>query len=108
MILDVLEKIAKTKTKRYLILTTNEPNFSESDSNIYNLINDIKLKHAVDIIPNGVIPTLKYYLRLINSLEEFIKLFVTNIKTDFEHSTDIRHDHLKRIMEIIEVYSRQE
>jgi len=108
MISDVLRKVEGTKIRRYLILTTHEPNFSETDSQIYDLVNKIKSQYAIDIIPNGVMPTLKYYLRLINNLEEFIELFVANIKAEFESSTDIKHSHLRKIMDIINEYSRRE
>lgn len=108
MISDVLRKIEGTKIRRYLILTTNEPNFSESDSRIYDFVNKIKSQYEIDIIPNGVIPTLKYYLRLINNLDEFIKNFVINIKAEFASSTDIKHNHLRKIMELFDEYSRRE
>lgn len=60
MISDVLDKIKDTPIKRYFILTTAENNFKGNKKDIFGLVRDIKVKYDKYIIPNGIIPSLKY------------------------------------------------
>ena len=56
---------------------------SEIDQ-INDVINQVKEKHGCQIVINGVLPTLKYYLRLVSNLEEFITLYSSLIQCDSE------------------------
>lgn len=77
------EKIVRFNPTRYYILSTET--IKESDSQIVQaLINKIKLEHGCQVIINGVIPSLKYYLRLITSLQEFIDNYSNLIENDSE------------------------
>ena len=79
----VINKIIIHNPKRYYVLSTlgiKEDDYSEIITKIHNLKNE----HGCQLIINGLIPTLKYYLRLINNLEEFIKLFTQKIIADKE------------------------
>jgi DNA (cytosine-5)-methyltransferase 1 len=90
MILDVLSKIKNTTVKRYFILTTSESNFKGNRKNIFSLVRDIKVSLNKDIIPNGIIPSLKYYLRFVPDLSEFLEKYTENISEEFRKGTDIK------------------
>ncbi len=73
------EKIYTFSPERYYILSgVGVDNQEECNK----LITEIKTHHGCQIIVNGLLPTLKYYLRLISSLEYFIKLYLRNIEND--------------------------
>ena len=79
----VIPKIHIHNPKRYYILSTSgikEDEYSEVISKVYKL----KEEHGCQLIINGLIPTLKYYLRLINNLEDFVEKFTHNVLTDKE------------------------
>jgi DNA (cytosine-5)-methyltransferase 1 len=79
----VLEKIYKFNPKRYYILTTL--GIKENDySDVIEKVHTLKKEHGCQLIINGLLPTLKYYLRLIENLEEFVTLFSYNIVNDKE------------------------
>ena len=83
MVRIAIEKIARYNPDRYYILSYI--GIKESDKlEIADLIDDLKLKHGCQIIINGLLPTIKYYLRLITSLDEFIINYNNLIETDQE------------------------
>ena len=94
-----IEKIKKFNPERYYILSfigTKESDKSE----IADLITEIKIDHGCQIIINGVIPTLKYYLRLVTSLDEFIEIYSNAIEIDKE----LKKVHKDKWNELIEKY----
>lgn len=93
------EKIARFNPDRYYILSYY--GVKESDEEKVNeLIKEIKLNHGCQVIINGLLPTIKYYLRLINSLEEFI----INYNLLIENDTEIKKIHKEKWNELIDVY----
>jgi DNA (cytosine-5)-methyltransferase 1 len=77
------EKIIKYSPKRYYILSTQ--GVKEEDVNIINeIISEVKKEHGCQIIVNGLIPTLKYYFRLISDLEKFFPVYSLLIEEDLE------------------------
>jgi DNA (cytosine-5)-methyltransferase 1 len=107
MILDVLGKIKDTPTKRYFILTTAPQNFKGSKKGIFDLVHKIKVKFNKDLIPNGIIPSLKYYLRLIPDLQEFLEKYTENLSDEFKRSSDVKKFHLEEWKRIIQNYNVQ-
>jgi DNA (cytosine-5)-methyltransferase 1 len=77
------EKIIRHNPRRYYILSYNEI-AKDDEKTIYRIIQEVKDKHGCQIIVNGVIPTLKYYLRLISDLELFYKSYSQLIAIDTE------------------------
>lgn len=78
-----IEKIKRFNPERYYVLSYL--GIKESDkAEIADLITEIKMEHGCQLIINGVIPTLKYYLRLIMSLDEFIENYNKAIEIDKE------------------------
>lgn len=78
------EKIKKFNPHRYYILTTCSQNIKDSEiERINQMVIEIRREHGCQIIINGVIPTIKYYLRLITLLT-FVNNFSNLISTDIE------------------------
>ena len=102
MIEDVLKKIEKTRTiKRYYVLTTAEHNFSDDEVDIiFDMVHKIKATYDVEIIPNGIIPSIKYYLRFVPDLREFIDGYAKNLGEEFKKNTDVKEIHINKWVEI--------
>ena len=75
------EKIVRFNPKRYYILS-NQGMVEEDE--VYKIIEEVKQEHGCQIIVNGVLGTLKYYMRLIDNLEDFYRLYSDLISTDSE------------------------
>ena len=78
------EKIIRFNPQRYYILSNK--GIVEEDE-VYKIIEDVKIKHGCQIIVNGVLDTLKYYMRLIDNLEQFYQLYSDLIYKDRELKT---------------------
>ncbi|HYW21883.1 MAG TPA: DNA cytosine methyltransferase [Nodularia sp. (in: cyanobacteria)] len=76
-------KIIKHNPRRYYIFASKDVNQLEADK-INNLIKEISSEHGCQVILNGIIPTIKYYLRLIMSITDFIDLYSQLIESDNE------------------------
>lgn len=97
MVRIAIEKIARFNPDRYYILSYI--GVKESDkSNIAKLINELKINHGCQIIINGLLQTIKYYLRLITSLDDF----VANYSKLIEDDTEIKKIHKQKWNELIE------
>ena len=75
------EKIYKHNPKRYCVFSTKPIDHKQSISNI---VSKIKKNHGCQVIINGVLPTLKYYLRLISSTKKFVDQFINMVHNDSE------------------------
>ncbi|GAB6079014.1 hypothetical protein [Hydrogenobaculum acidophilum] len=104
MVEDVLKKVKDTTIKKYYILTTSEPNFKDSNEEILKLVRLIKLNYGVEIIPNGIFPSLKYYLRFVPDLIDFLHRYTGNLIDEFKKTADIKEFHIERWMEIRKNY----
>ncbi|MBL8098654.1 MAG: hypothetical protein JNK81_05700 [Anaerolineales bacterium] len=95
----VYRKIQNTKIDRYYILTTSEPNFEDYDS-VKREIEKYEKIHSCQIIVNGVIPSLKYYMRLINNPQDIIEEYTKWLEFEFKRASGIKREHLKVWQEI--------
>lgn len=82
------EKILPSKVERYYILSTENP--LESDLSMINSeIDKLNNTHGCQLVVNGILPTIKYYLRLLVKPSDFIEHYVDLISEDraltFEH-----------------------
>jgi DNA (cytosine-5)-methyltransferase 1 len=93
-------KLKDTKLERYLILTTSTPNFSD-EAAVHRSLERYSTLHSCQIITNGVLPTLKYYLRLIQQPERFLIEYRTCLESEFKRSSGIKKEHLEVWHEII-------
>lgn len=86
-----IEKIQPNPTvERYYILSTSP--IDENDKDIITTdIQRLKNTHGCQLVINGIIPTLKYYLRLVDDTGVFINNYVNLLDTDksikFEHKS---------------------
>jgi DNA (cytosine-5)-methyltransferase 1 len=69
-------------------------------SEISDLINKLKIEHGCQLIINGLLATMNYYLRLIASLEAFM----TNYNNLLENDTEIKKIHKEKWNELTDKY----
>ena len=88
LVQDAFGKFSTTQVERYYILSTANIKSDESDA-IIKEIEKIKNIHGCNVIVNGVLESLTYYLRLLKDTSDFIAKYVDLIETDaalkFEH-----------------------
>ncbi|TAH30813.1 MAG: DNA methyltransferase [Cytophagales bacterium] len=107
LIFDIAKKMQNIKIDRYYILTTFANGFvnAESEKEVTAYILELKKTQGIDIIANGIITTLKYYLRFIDNYQEFIDVYTQNLIKDAKNSTEIKNFHLEKWTEILKKYS---
>lgn len=84
---DAANKIMDKSIDRYYILTTHAA--CEPDEALAQKIATIKSLHHCQLIANGVIPSLKYYLRLLTDPSHVLPRYVALLSTD----PSIKHEH---------------
>lgn len=106
LIFDIAKKTQHIKIDRYYILTTFFGGFAsaESEKEVTEYILELKKTQGIDIIANGIITTLKYYLRFIDNYQEFIDVYTQNLIKDAKNSTEIKNFHLEKWTEILKKY----
>ena len=104
MILDIVKKSANTTIERYYILTTYKDCFINQDEEEYinELIFNIKRESGLEIIANGIVNTLKYYLRFIEDYHEFIKTYTEELVKDARNSTEVKDFHIQAWEKILQ------
>jgi DNA (cytosine-5)-methyltransferase 1 len=96
LVSDVYNKINHTQVERYYILSTAGIKDSEKND-IYKEILRIKNIHGCQVIVNGVLKTLEYYLRLLSNAKDFINNYVELL----EKENSIKFEHKKEWNNII-------
>lgn len=89
------EKIYKYNPSRYCIFSFNSTK-KEDLEDINNLIKEVELNHGCQVIVNGIIPTIKYYLRLISNIPDFIENYRILVETDKE----LKKIHKDKLLEL--------
>ena len=84
----VQEKIERFHPERYLVLSSLEIK-KEDETDVHRMINETLNKSQCQIIVNGILPTIKYYLRLVSSLTKFIDHYSALVEKD--HEIDFEH-----------------
>jgi len=93
------EKIIRYNPQRYYILAYI--GIVETDKEkISELIENIKNEHGCQLIVNGLLYTLKYYLRLISSPKEFLKGYIALVEKDNE----LKKVHKIKLRELLKKY----
>ena len=93
---DAYQKFAQTPVSRYYLLTTAEPNVDVKDVDSVNgLVSEIHRQHGCEVIVNGILPSLKYYLRLLSSPQLFLEVYSRNLQSDFQQKAEIKETHLR-------------
>jgi len=88
------DKFSQTPVQRYYLLTTAEPDIDNRNA-VQGVIHEIRARHGCEVIVNGIIPSLRYYLRLLVKPGAFLERYSENLRSDFAVSTDIKEIHLK-------------
>ena len=91
---DAYQKFAQTSVSRYYLLTTAEPNVEDIDS-VNDFVSEIHRQHGCEVIVNGILPSLKYYLRLLSNPQLFLDGYSKNLQLDFQQKAEIKEVHLK-------------
>ena len=109
LIFDIVKKTEKSKIERYYILTTYKYGFEslEIEREINELILKIKIGRNIDIIANGILTTLKYYLRFIDDYKLFLKKYTENLIKDAKQSTEIKDFHIQSWTNILKKYNKE-
>lgn len=88
MIEDAYKKISDKSVQRYYILSTKTPSEDEL-VRMNEIICRIREEHGCQVIVNGLIPTMKYYLRLLDDTDKFVANYIKNLSND----TEINYEH---------------
>lgn len=83
----IARKISAKSPERYYVLTTHRD--CQPDTETVTLLRDIHTRIGTQVIVNGVIPTIKYYLRLLAKpgaiFPRYIQLLKSDAAISFEH-----------------------
>lgn len=94
------EKIVRFNSERYYILS--DMGVLEKDlTEVNELVLKIKEKHGCQLIINGILPTLKYYLRLVSNPKRFFNEYIELVEDDTELKT-IHKTKLKSLVKKLE------
>lgn len=96
----VEEKIYKWNPERYYILSVLGTKKEDQDE-ISDIICQVGINHGCQIINNGLLPTIKYYLRLITNLSDFVSSYSEAVENDDE----LEKIHKSYWNELIEKYN---
>ena len=81
------QKIRGSQVDRYYILTTHSQH--EPNEEVMNEVENVKRLLGCQMIVNGVVPTIKYYLRLLSNPGSVLPIYAKELETDmaigFEH-----------------------
>lgn len=93
---DAHQKFKQAPVSRYYLLTTAEPNVKDEDIDSVNkLVTEIHRQHGCEVIINGILPSLKYYLRLLSNPKLFLDGYSRNLQLDFQQKAEIKDVHLR-------------
>jgi DNA (cytosine-5)-methyltransferase 1 len=93
------EKIKRYNPRRYYILAYAGV-IDEDREDIENLINKIRNEHGCQLIINGLLHTLRYYMRLINSPVDFFNNYVSLVEKDKE----LKKSHKIKLEELMKEF----
>lgn len=104
LVRDAYQKFSETSVSRYYLLTTAEPNVDDAEA-VDLLVRQIRTRHGCEVIVNGILPSLKYYLRLLSDPKLFLDCYSKNLQLDFNQNTDIKEVHLRYWNELLDSLS---
>ncbi len=100
LVRDAYQKFSVTPVRRYYLLTTAEPNVDDAQA-VGAFVNEIRRRHGCEVIVNGILPSLKYYLRLLSNPKLFLDCYSKNLQSDFQQNTDVKEIHLRYWNELL-------
>jgi DNA (cytosine-5)-methyltransferase 1 len=99
MVNGVYRKIKNEAVRRYYILTTHEPICSNSEQ-VLTRSEAIHKACGCEVIVNGVLPSLKYYLRMVRDPNEFVTAYTSCLQAEFQRGSGIKQEHLEYWLEL--------
>jgi DNA (cytosine-5)-methyltransferase 1 len=107
LIFDIVKKSQNTTIQRYYILTTAKDNFISKDEEYYinKFVLSIIKDTGLDIIPNGIYTSMKYYLRFVSDYKQFIHTYTKNLIIDASNSAEIQDSHITEWKNILKEHS---
>lgn len=94
VIIQVRQKIYRHNPRRYYVFSSG----AISENAIAPYLKEIQNSHGCEVIINGIIPTLKYYLRLVASQQDFLEEYSKLVQQD----QDLKPIHKTKWIEIVE------
>ena len=94
LVRDAYQKFSPTSVRRYYLLTTAEPDVDDVDE-VNQWVRQIHMQDGREVIVNGILPSLKYYLRLLSNPKLFLDCYTKNLQVDFQMNTDIKEVHVR-------------
>ena len=94
LVRDAYQKFSQTSVRRYYLLTTAEPDVDDVDE-VNQWVRQIHMQDGREVIVNGILPSLKYYLRLLSNPKLFLDCYTKNLQVDFQMNTDIKEIHVR-------------
>lgn len=85
---EAIQKIRHESVSRYLILSTADLNPEEAKK-IKIICDEFRRSNGCEIIVNGVLETIKYYLRLIPTTNDFVFAYTSIVQED----PDLTYEH---------------
>lgn len=97
IIKDSYHKFEKYQIKRFFMLTTAYPNIEkDEEKQVIDLVKQIRDEHGCEVIVNGIIPSLKYYLRMLKDPGDFLSRYTNNLKSELSKSSEIKNEHVEK------------
>lgn len=94
---DAFEKFSGTPIQRSYLLTTANPHYEPDElAKIQGVVQHIRLQHGAEVIVNGIVPSLKYYLRMVKAPADFLRLYTENLQAEYDAGTDVKETHLTK------------
>lgn len=92
-------KFKNTEIDRYYILTTSEPNFEDYKA-VMQEIEKYQKVHSCEIIVDGIIPSLKYYMRMLCNPQDVVDEYTKWLEFEYQRASGIKREHLRVWQEI--------
>ena len=92
---DVREKVMSREVARYYVLTTLDR--CQPDAKALAIFENIKAMYGCQVIANGVLPTLRYYLRLLDDPSTIFPAYVMLLQED----KALGHEHRSGWNEVV-------
>ncbi len=106
MIVDIDKKTIGQPINRYYILTTFANTFatSEAEIEVITEITKVQQSHNMEIIANGILSTIKYYLRFVDNYHDFITAYTQQLNAEAQKASEVKTEHLTNWAFILKKY----
>jgi DNA (cytosine-5)-methyltransferase 1 len=104
LIFDIAKKCEGSTIRRYYILTTFKGSFASVEEEKYIKKFVLKIQNDSDlaIIANGILMTIKYYLRFIENHKAYLDAYTNALIEDAKNSTEVKEYHISAWKDILD------